>query len=58
MQDFAAILHGSAPAEPGKPVIVPGEIELDKLARQREKGIAMDPAVKALLDRHANAKTN
>ncbi|GLC96656.1 lactate dehydrogenase [Cupriavidus sp. TA19] len=58
MQDFAAILHGSSPAEHGKPVIVPGEIELDKLARQREKGIAMDPAVKALLDRHANAKTN
>ncbi|MBU67658.1 MAG: hydroxyacid dehydrogenase [Cupriavidus sp.] len=58
MKDFADILHGSAPAEPGKPVIVPGEIELDKLRHQREKGIAMDPAVKALLDRHANAKAN
>lgn len=56
MQDFAAILHGSAPADPGRPVIVPGEIELDKLTRQRETGIAMDPGVKALLDQHANAK--
>jgi tripartite-type tricarboxylate transporter receptor subunit TctC len=35
MHDFAAILHGSPAAEEGKPVIVPGEIELRNLARQR-----------------------
>lgn len=49
MADFASILHGSAPAEQGKPVIVPGEIELRNMARQRANGIAMDSATLTLL---------
>lgn len=53
MLDFAAILHGSPAAEPGKPVIVPGEIELASMVRQRSQGIALDPAVLALLKTHA-----
>lgn len=53
MKDFAAILHGSAPAESGKPVIVPGEIELDRMAQQRAHGIALDAATVALLKQHA-----
>jgi LDH2 family malate/lactate/ureidoglycolate dehydrogenase len=53
MKDFAAILHASAPADPARPVIVPGEIELGKMTRQRQAGIALDPAVVALLRSHA-----
>ena len=43
MRDFAQILHGSPPAEEGKPVIVPGEIELrkqrDLLARLEARAV-------------------
>ena len=53
MADFAAILHGSAPAQEGKPVIVPGEIELRNMARQRADGIEMDNATLALLRQRA-----
>lgn len=53
MADFAAILHGSAPAQQGKPVIVPGEIELRNLARQRAGGIKLDNATLALLRQRA-----
>lgn len=53
MNDFAAILHGSPPAEASRPVLVPGEIELDNLARHRRDGLALDPAVLALLEEHA-----
>jgi ureidoglycolate dehydrogenase (NAD+) len=53
MNDFAAILHDSPPADPSKPVMVPGEIELGKMARQRKEGIAIGADVMALLQRHA-----
>jgi ureidoglycolate dehydrogenase (NAD+) len=53
MKDFAEILHGSPPAEEGKPVIVPGEIELRNMARQRSDGIDLDPSVLALLQQRA-----
>ena len=53
MNDFAAILHGSPAADASKPVLVPGEIELGKMARQREHGIAIDASVLALLRQHA-----
>jgi ureidoglycolate dehydrogenase (NAD+) len=53
MRDFAAILHGSPAAEEGKPVIVPGEIELRNLARQRAQGVEVDAAVFSLLQQHA-----
>jgi ureidoglycolate dehydrogenase (NAD+) len=53
MNDFAAILHGSPPAEADRPVLVPGEIELDNLERHRRDGLALDPAVRALLEHHA-----
>ncbi|OZI37579.1 hydroxyacid dehydrogenase [Bordetella genomosp. 10] len=58
MKDFAAILHGSAPADPDRPVIVPGEIEMGKMRRQREEGIALDGAVVALLREHAAKATS
>ncbi|MEF7617301.1 Ldh family oxidoreductase [Aquincola sp. MAHUQ-54] len=53
MRDFAAILHASPPADADRPVIVPGEIELGKLRRQRSEGIVLDPATYELLQRHA-----
>jgi len=53
MNDFAAILHATPPADPAVPVRVPGEIELDKMARQRREGIAIDGAVLAMLERYA-----
>lgn len=53
MRDFAAILHDSPPADPGQPVIVPGEIELGKLRRQRRDGIVLDPGTHRLLLQHA-----
>jgi ureidoglycolate dehydrogenase (NAD+) len=49
MQDFAAILHETPATDPRKPVRVPGEIELDRLERQRRDGIAIDDAVLAWL---------
>ncbi len=54
MKDFAAILHASPPTDAATPVLVPGEIELGKLARQRREGIAMDDDVLAMLKRHAS----
>lgn len=53
MQDFASILHASPPADPGQHVIVPGEIEMGKLTRQRRDGIALDAATYGLLQQYA-----
>ena len=53
MMDFASILHDSVPADPDRPVIVPGEIELKKMAQQQATGITLDPAVVKLLQDHA-----
>jgi ureidoglycolate dehydrogenase (NAD+) len=53
MQEFADILHESPPLDPRRPVLVPGEIELARMARQRKEGIALDPAVLALLNKYA-----
>lgn len=56
MADFASILHDSPAVNPDQPVIVPGEIELAKMARQRRDGMEMDSAVLDLLRVHAKAK--
>jgi hypothetical protein len=53
MMDFAAILHDSPAVEAARPVIVPGEIELKKMAQQRADGIVLDPATITLLMQHA-----
>ncbi|QJR09437.1 putative oxidoreductase YjmC [Usitatibacter rugosus] len=49
MNDFAAILHDTPAADPARPVLVPGERELDELERQLRDGIDLDPAVLAKL---------
>jgi len=50
MRDFAAILHDSPPVDPASPVRLPGETELDRLARHRLEGIAIEPALRARLE--------
>ena len=55
MMDFAAILHDSPAVDPTRPVIVPGEIELKKMAQQRANGIVLDEATVSLLLQHASA---
>ena len=55
MRDFAEILHGSPAAEEGKPVIVPGEIELRRMREQRAHGMDIEADVLALLRQRAEA---
>jgi ureidoglycolate dehydrogenase (NAD+) len=50
MSDFAAILHDTPPADPSRPVLLPGEREQDHMDRQRRDGIDVDPAVLARLE--------
>lgn len=57
MMDFASILHDSPPAVEGKSVIVPGEIELDRMAQQRSQGIKLDAEVVKLLQQHAASRS-
>lgn len=51
--DFSAILHSTPPADPDAPVLLPGEIELDNMARQRREGITLDAGVLAKLQAFA-----
>jgi LDH2 family malate/lactate/ureidoglycolate dehydrogenase len=53
MADFAHILHSTPPADPDAPVLVPGEIELNKLVRQRKEGIPLDASLLAKLQAFA-----
>ncbi len=53
MRDFAAIVHGTPPTDPASPVLLPGEIELDRLERHRRDGLALDPALVATLEAFA-----
>ncbi|ETF03725.1 hydroxyacid dehydrogenase [Advenella kashmirensis W13003] len=49
MTDFAAILHDSPAVDDSQPVIVPGEIELTRMAEQHTNGIKVDPNVLRML---------
>jgi ureidoglycolate dehydrogenase (NAD+) len=53
MDDFAAIVHGTPAADPGKPVLLPGEMEMDNLERHRRDGIDVDPQLQAKLEAYA-----
>ncbi len=50
MDDFTGIIHATPPADPKAPVILPGEIELEKLHRQRAAGIAIDARLRRELE--------
>ncbi len=39
MADFAAIIHDTPPADPARPVMLPGEREMAALGRQRREGV-------------------
>jgi len=54
MQDFISILHSTPPADPGSPVLVPGEIEMRKLELHRREGIAIDAALRDKLEAYAS----
>jgi LDH2 family malate/lactate/ureidoglycolate dehydrogenase len=44
MSDFAAILHATPPADPARPVMLPGEREMGALHRQRREGVRIAAA--------------
>jgi LDH2 family malate/lactate/ureidoglycolate dehydrogenase len=50
MDDFAAIVHETERVDAAQPVLLPGEIEMAHLRRQRRDGIAIDQALLAMLD--------
>lgn len=54
MNDFAQIITGSPAADPEHPVIVPGMIELTKMAEQRRLGIKLSEDTLQLLKKHAD----
>jgi LDH2 family malate/lactate/ureidoglycolate dehydrogenase len=54
MNDFAQILTDSPASNPEHPVIVPGTIELSKMAKQQANGIEISNETIALLESHAN----
>jgi LDH2 family malate/lactate/ureidoglycolate dehydrogenase len=45
VRDFASILHETPAADPAQPVVLPGEIELRKMAHHRAHGIPIENAV-------------
>lgn len=53
MRDFAAILHGSPPADGVHKVMVPGEIELGRMRVHQREGVVLDPTTLRLLKRYA-----
>jgi len=56
MADFARIVHETPAAVPARPVVLPGEIEMGHLERQRKAGIDVDPALLARLEALARAE--
>jgi LDH2 family malate/lactate/ureidoglycolate dehydrogenase len=44
MKDFAAIIHATPPADPSRPVMLPGEREMQALHRARREGVRVAAA--------------
>ncbi|MGZ5083139.1 MAG: Ldh family oxidoreductase [Usitatibacter sp.] len=53
VRDFAHIVHSTPRSDPGQPIRLPGEIELDRLERHRREGIPIDVHLRDLLMRFA-----
>jgi LDH2 family malate/lactate/ureidoglycolate dehydrogenase len=53
MDDFVEILHSTPPADAAKPVMVPGEMQMERFEQQRRDGIAMDEGVLEMMARLA-----
>lgn len=54
LRDFADILHSTPAADPVAPVLLPGEIEMRNLARQRREGLAIDTGLLAKIKEYAD----
>jgi ureidoglycolate dehydrogenase (NAD+) len=54
MADFAAIVHATPAADAAKPVLLPGELEMAHLERQRRDGIAVEASLLAKLEAYAS----
>lgn len=55
MRDFCEILRTTPPADPGKPVLVPGDIEIANLERHRRDGVELEPGLREKLEAMAAA---
>ena len=55
MSDFCAILRATPPADPDKPVLVPGDIEIAKLQRHQREGVVLEPGLREKLEAIAAA---
>lgn len=54
ISDFADILHSTPASNPDAPVLLPGEIEMRNLARQRKTGITIDKTLLAKIQQYAD----
>ncbi|HET9580713.1 MAG TPA: Ldh family oxidoreductase [Usitatibacter sp.] len=50
MGDFCAILRATPPADPGKPVLVPGDIEIARMQRHQRDGVELEPGLQQKLE--------
>lgn len=57
MTDFAEILHATPATDPARPVLLPGEIEMQRMAEQRAEGILLPAALVAKLRARAEKET-
>jgi LDH2 family malate/lactate/ureidoglycolate dehydrogenase len=57
MEDFARLLHETPPADPAKPVLLPGEIERGHHARQSREGVELEAGLAAKLAAYAERVT-
>jgi LDH2 family malate/lactate/ureidoglycolate dehydrogenase len=55
MSDFCAILRATPPADPDKPVLVPGDIEIAKLQRHQREGVVLETGLREKLEAIAAA---
>lgn len=53
MQDFASILHDTPASDPDRPVIVPGEIEMNRYRQAQEQGVPVSEQVLSHLQARA-----
>jgi LDH2 family malate/lactate/ureidoglycolate dehydrogenase len=50
MRDFCEILRTTPAADPGKPVLVPGDIEVATMERHRREGVELEPGLREKLE--------
>jgi LDH2 family malate/lactate/ureidoglycolate dehydrogenase len=50
MEDFCDILRSTPPADPDKPVLVPGDIEVAKMRRHQRDGVELEPGLREKLE--------